>query len=47
MSDILAEKEEMDDQMGEEMGMVFQVYVRKDREKNKAVVREALDGGCR
>ena len=47
MCDILAEKEEMDEQLGDEMGMVFQVYVRKDREKNKEVIREAIDGGCR
>ena len=47
MCDILAEKEEMDEQLGDKMGMVFQVYVRKDREKNKEVIREAIDGGCR
>lgn len=47
MCDILAEKEEMDEQLGDQMGMVFQVYVRKDREKNKEVIREAIDGGCR
>ena len=47
MCDILAEKEEMDEQLGDRMGMVFQVYVRKDREKNKEVIREAIDGGCR
>jgi len=37
----------MDEQLGDKMGMVFQVYVRKDREKNKEVIREAIDGGCR
>lgn len=37
----------MDEQIGEEMGMVFQVYVRRDREKNAAVVQEAIDGGCK
>jgi L-lactate dehydrogenase (cytochrome) len=47
LCDILAEKEEMDEQLGDKMGMVFQVYVRKDREKNKEVIREAIDGGCR
>jgi L-lactate dehydrogenase (cytochrome) len=47
LCDILAEKEEMDEQLGDKMGMVFQVYVRKDREKNKEVIRQAIDGGCR
>lgn len=28
------------------MGMVFQVYVRADREKTADLVREAIDGGC-
>jgi L-lactate dehydrogenase (cytochrome) len=47
LCDILAEKENMDEQLGDNMGMVFQIYVRKDREKNKEVIREAIDGGCR
>jgi L-lactate dehydrogenase (cytochrome) len=47
LSDILAQKQELDEEMGDEMGMVFQVYVRKDREKNAEVIREAIDGGCK
>jgi len=47
LCDILAEREHLDEQLGDNMGMVFQVYVRKDREKNKEVIREAIDGGCR
>lgn len=46
LCDILAEKDEMDEQLGDKMGMVFQVYVRKDRERNKEVIREAIAGGC-
>ncbi|WVF71068.1 hypothetical protein IAT40_005865 [Kwoniella sp. CBS 6097] len=46
LKDILAEKETMDEMIGEKMGMVFQVYVREDREKNAAVIREAIAGGC-
>ena len=47
LCDILDEKANMDEELGEEMGMVFQVYVRKDRVKNAAVVREAIEGGCK
>ncbi|OCF32007.1 hypothetical protein I316_06393 [Kwoniella heveanensis BCC8398] len=46
LKDILAEKEVMDELIGEKMGMVFQVYVREDREKNAEVIREAIEGGC-
>lgn len=47
LCDILDEKANLDEELGDQMGMVFQVYVRKDRVKNAAVVREAIDGGCR
>lgn len=47
LCDILAEKEAIEEQMDAKMGMVFQIYVRKDRAKNKEVIREAIDGGCR
>jgi L-lactate dehydrogenase (cytochrome) len=46
LSDILAEKQSLDEEMGEKMGMVYQVYVRPDRVKTAAMVREAIDGGC-
>ncbi|WVQ99128.1 hypothetical protein IAU59_006260 [Kwoniella sp. CBS 9459] len=46
LKDILEEKATMDEMIGEKMGMVFQVYVRSDREKNEQVVREAIEGGC-
>jgi L-lactate dehydrogenase (cytochrome) len=44
--DILAEKEEQEDALGDKMGMVFQVYLRRDREKNAEVIRTAIEGGC-
>lgn len=47
LCDILEEKANLDEELGEEMGMVFQVYVRNDRAQNEAVIREAIDGGCR
>jgi hypothetical protein len=28
------------------MGMVYQVYVRADREKTKGLVQQAIDAGC-
>ena len=46
LTDILAEKEQVEEEIGERMGMVFQVYVRANREKTAGLVQEALDGGC-
>lgn len=46
LTDILAEKAKMDEQEGNQMGMVYQVYVRADRDKTASLVREAIDGGC-
>lgn len=46
LGDILSEKRKMDAESGEPMGMVYQVYVRADREKTASSVREAINGGC-
>lgn len=47
LDDILAEKAKMDELIGENMGMAYQIYVRADREKTESLVREAIEGGCK
>jgi L-lactate dehydrogenase (cytochrome) len=47
LEDILAEKAEQEEQLGETMGMVYQVYLRKDRTKNAEMIQRAVEGGCR
>lgn len=46
LTEILEEKDKMDQQLGRKMGMVYQVYLRRDRSKSEALVREAVEGGC-
>lgn len=46
LTDILEEKEKVEEIIGEKMGMVFQVYVRQEREKTARQVKEAIEGGC-
>lgn len=36
----------MDDELKRKMGMVYQVYLRRDRHKTEDLVREAVEGGC-
>ncbi|KAL7419471.1 hypothetical protein Q5752_006309 [Cryptotrichosporon argae] len=45
LAEILAAKEDMDDEIGQPMGMVYQVYFENDRSKTEARVREAVAGG--
>ena len=46
LTDILAEKDTMEEQTGRKMGMVYQVYLQEDRSKSDELVREAVEGGC-
>lgn len=46
LTDILDAKEAVEEEVGEKMGMVYQVYVRADREKTKSLVQQAIDAGC-
>lgn len=47
LRDILDAKAEEDEREGYPMGMVYQVYVRPDRQKTATNIRMAIDGGCR
>lgn len=46
LSDILAQKEAVEEEFGDKMGMVYQVYVRADREKTRSNVEQAIESGC-
>ncbi|WRT67533.1 uncharacterized protein IL334_004505 [Kwoniella shivajii] len=46
LEEILDEKDRMDEAIGEKMGLVYQVYLQKDRSKHEAQVREAVERGC-
>nr|XP_019044438.1 hypothetical protein I302_06349 [Kwoniella bestiolae CBS 10118]OCF23368.1 hypothetical protein I302_06349 [Kwoniella bestiolae CBS 10118] len=46
LEEILDEKDRMDEAIGEKMGIVYQVYLQKDRSKHEAQVREAVERGC-
>ncbi|WRT68148.1 uncharacterized protein IL334_005123 [Kwoniella shivajii] len=45
LSEILDEKAKMDKESGTEMGMVYQVYLSRDRQKNVEQITEAVNGG--
>jgi L-lactate dehydrogenase (cytochrome) len=45
LSDILLEKEMMNQEINGSMGMVYQVYLEYDRSRTEERVREAVDGG--
>jgi L-lactate dehydrogenase (cytochrome) len=45
LTDILDEKDRVDEESGRKMGMVYQVYFQRDRSKTEAQVREAVEGG--
>jgi hypothetical protein len=45
LSDILAEKGRMNEEMNGNMGMVYQVYLEYDRSRTEERVREAVEGG--
>lgn len=45
LTDILDEKERVNEESGRKMGMVYQVYFQRDRSKTEAQVREAVEGG--
>lgn len=47
LSDILAEKERMNEEMNSSMGMVYQVYLEYDRSRTEERVREAVEGGVK
>lgn len=46
LTDILQEKDNMDEETGTKLGMVYQVYFQLDRNKTRDQVREAVEGGC-
>ncbi|WWC62286.1 uncharacterized protein I303_104882 [Kwoniella dejecticola CBS 10117] len=46
LTEILEEKAKMDEEMGNKMGMVYQVYLSRDREKNVEQLQQVLEGGC-
>jgi L-lactate dehydrogenase (cytochrome) len=46
LSDILAQKDEVEEEFGDKMGMVYQVYIRADREKTRSNIEQAIDSGC-
>ena len=46
LSAILEQKEAVEEEAGEKMGMVYQVYVRADRAKTKGLVEQAIEAGC-
>lgn len=46
LTDILEQKEAVEEEVGEKMGMAYQVYVRADREKTRSLVQQAIDAGC-
>lgn len=45
LTDILAEKEKMDEETGRKMGLAYQVYFQLDRSRTEELVREAVDAG--
>jgi L-lactate dehydrogenase (cytochrome) len=45
LTEILEEKDKMDEEIGKKMGMVYQVYFQTDRSKTRAQVEEAVAGG--
>lgn len=47
LADILDAKAVEDEREGSPLGMIYQVYVRPDREKTAANIRMAIEGGCR
>ncbi|WWD22204.1 hypothetical protein CI109_106695 [Kwoniella shandongensis] len=47
LSEILREKDAVEEEIGERMGMVYQVYYQEERSKTEDQVREAVAGGCR
>ncbi|WWC88941.1 uncharacterized protein L201_003856 [Kwoniella dendrophila CBS 6074] len=46
LSEILEEKSKMDQEGGNKMGMVYQVYLSRDRQKNVEQLKEVVEGGC-
>lgn len=44
--DILAERQALEKQTGNKIGMAYQIYVNRDRSKTEAVMKEAREGGC-
>ncbi|SCZ91837.1 BZ3500_MvSof-1268-A1-R1_Chr5-3g08169 [Microbotryum saponariae] len=45
--DILAEKATMDESGRAPVGMVYQVYVNRDRRQTEAIMKQAREGGCK
>lgn len=45
LTEILEEKDKMDEEIGGKMGMVYQVYFQSDRSKTQSQVEEAVAGG--
>ena len=45
LTDILEEKERMNEEIGDKMGMVYQVYFQTERRKTEDAVREAVASG--
>nr|XP_019007451.1 uncharacterized protein I206_07709 [Kwoniella pini CBS 10737]OCF46232.1 hypothetical protein I206_07709 [Kwoniella pini CBS 10737] len=46
LTEILEEKAKMDEESGNKMGMVYQVYLSRDREKNVEQLQQVVEGGC-
>ncbi|WVW84347.1 hypothetical protein I302_106381 [Kwoniella bestiolae CBS 10118] len=45
LDEIIQEKANMDQESGNSMGMVYQVYLSRDRQKNVEQLKEVVDGG--